>query len=96
MFADTDAVRAFGSANAAHAADLESVATALLTLPDDAMLGPVGVRFLAAYTHATAEASRAVSALADRLAAAHRTALAAAAAYDDADGRSATLVSRVY
>jgi hypothetical protein len=60
------------------------------------MLGPVGARFLAAYTDATAEASRAVCALADRLAAGCHTAHAAAAAYDDADSRSATLVSGAY
>jgi hypothetical protein len=96
MFADTDAVRAFGSANAAQAADLGAVAAALSALPDDAMLGPVGARFLAAYADATAEASRAVSALADRLAAGCRTAHAAAAAYDNADVCTGTSVSGVF
>jgi len=96
MFADTDAVRAFGSANAARAADLGAVAAALSTLPDDVTLGPIGARFLVAYADATADASRAVSALAERMAAGCRTARAAAAAYENADDRTGTLVSGVY
>ena len=95
MFADTDAVRTFGSANAAQAADLAAVAAALSALPDDAALGPIGARFLAAYADAAAQTSRAASALADRLSTGYRTAHAAAAAYEDADARTGTALSGV-
>ena len=99
MFADTDAVRAFGSANSAHATDLAGVATALALMPDaavEAMLGPVGARFLAALADATTEVSCAVTAMADRVAAGCHTAHAAAAAYDTADDRAGNWVSGVY
>jgi hypothetical protein len=99
MFADTDAIRALGTASSAHAADLAAVASALSAMPDaaaDAMLGPVGARFLAALADATTEASRAVTALADRLAAGCRTAHASAAAYENADEHTGAAVSRVY
>jgi hypothetical protein len=98
MFADTEAIRVFGAANSAEAADLAAVAADLSAMPDaaaDAMLGPVGARFLAALAEATSEASRAVTALADRLAAGCRTAHATAAAYESADERTGTLVSGV-
>jgi hypothetical protein len=99
MFADTDAVRTFGSANSAHAADLRAVARALSSMPDtaaDAVLGPIGAGFLVALTQATTEASQAVAALAERLSAGCRNAHAAAAAYESADARTGALVSRVY
>ncbi|WP_101948555.1 type VII secretion target [Mycobacterium sp. 3519A] len=99
MFADTDAVRAFGSANSAHAVDLAAVAAALASTPNaasDTMLGPVGTRFLAALTEATTEASRAVTALADRMETACRTAHHAAGSYDSADAQAGTRVSGVY
>ena len=51
MFADTDAIRALGAANSAHAADLAAIAATLSSLPGGdagSMLGPVGARFLAA------------------------------------------------
>ena len=96
MFADTDAIRALGAANSAHAADLATVATALSSLPDaGAALGPVGARFVSALADATAEASRAVRALADRLEAGGHTAHASAAAYENTDGRMGTRVSGV-
>ena len=97
MFADTDAIRALGAANSAHAADLETVATALSSMPDSgAMLGPVGARFVSALAEATAEASRAVMALADRVRAGSHTAHASAGAYEYADERTGTRVSGVY
>jgi hypothetical protein len=96
MFADTDAIRALGAANSAHAADLETVAAALSSLPDTAELGPVGARFVAALADATAEASHGVTVLADRLAAGSRHAHASAGAYEGADERAGTRVSGVY
>lgn len=98
MFADTDAIRAFGAANSAQSDDLTAVAAALSSMPDtaaDAMLGPVGARFLTALTEAVADASRAVSALSDRLDAGHFTARASAAAYENADHSLGAAVSRL-
>ncbi|MBE1547554.1 hypothetical protein GGC64_001562 [Mycobacterium sp. OAS707] len=97
MFADTDAVRALGAANSAHAADLAKVATTMSSIPAaTATLGPVGARFVAALAEATADAARAVTALADRLEAGGHTASASAAAYENADERTGIRVSGVY
>jgi hypothetical protein len=98
MFADTDAICAFGAANSAHAADLAAVAAALSSMPGAAagsLLGPVGIRFLAALADATTEASHAVTALGERLAAGCSTAHASAAAYENADHRLGAAVSRL-
>jgi hypothetical protein len=98
MFADTDAIRAFGAANSTQAADLAAVAAALSSMPGTAagsLLGPVGIRFLQALADATTDASRAVAALSDRLAAGNLTAHASAAAYDDADHQLGAAVSRL-
>jgi hypothetical protein len=97
MFADTDAIRALGAANSAHAADLAHVATTLSLIPEaGAMSGPVSARFVSALAEATAEAARAVRALADHLEAGGRTANASAAAYENADERTGIRVSGVY
>jgi hypothetical protein len=97
MFADTDAIRALGSANSAHADDLAHIAATLRSL--DAMagsaLGPVAERFLSALTAAAEEGSRAVLALSDRLAGSQTTAYAAATAYDDADRGAAARITEV-
>ena len=98
MFADTDAIRALGSANAMHAADLASIAAALSLLPvasATSTLGPVGARFVSALAEAVADGSRAVAALSDRLAASNTTAYAAAVAYDDTDRGAGSRVARV-
>ena len=95
MFADTDAIRAFGDASTAHAADLAAVAATLSSMPGaaaDSMLGPVGARFLTALADATTEASRAVAALGERLQAGCITAYASAAAYENADQRAGAAV----
>ena len=92
MLVDTDAIRAFGAACSAQAADLSAVAAALTSMPGPdaaAMLGPVGTRFLAALADAATEASRAIAALSERLAAGCSTAQASAVAYENADHRSA-------
>jgi len=98
MFADPDAIRAFGAANSAQAADLAAVAATLSSIPDAAacaMLGPVGARFAAALADATTDASRAATALGDRLTAGHVTAYASAAAYEDADHLLGTALTRL-
>ena len=96
MFADTDAIRTFGAASSAQAADLAAVAASLSSMPGPAagsMLGPVGTRFLAALADATTDASRAVAALGDRVAAGCDTAHASASAYEDADAHGGRLIA---
>jgi hypothetical protein len=98
MFADTDAIRAFGAASSAQADDLAAVAATLSSMPGlgaGSMLGPVGARFLAALADATTDASHAVAALGDRLAAGCLTAHASAAAYENADCQLGAAVSRL-
>jgi hypothetical protein len=98
MFADTDAIRAFGAASMAQASELGAIAAALSAMPSaaaDSMLGPVGARFLAALADATTDASRAVATLSDRLEAGHFTARASATAYETADHRLGAAVSRL-
>jgi hypothetical protein len=95
MLADTDAIRALGSAALSHAADLAAVASTLSALPDPAtasMFGAVGARFLAALADATTNEARAVTALSDRVSAACATANASANSYDDADERLGGLI----
>jgi uncharacterized protein DUF2563 len=98
MLADTDAIRALGSASSAQAANLAAVAATLSSLPGPAlasMFGPVGARFLAALADATAREARAVSALSDSVSAAGTTAYRSATAYDDADQRVGGLIAGV-
>ena len=98
MFADTDAIRAFGTANSAQAADLAAVAATLSSMPGPAagsMLGPVGTRFLAALADAVVQGSRAVATLSDRMEAGHLTACASAGAYENADHQLSAAVSRL-
>jgi hypothetical protein len=98
MFADTDAIRAFGTASSAQAADLAAAAVTLSSVPGPAagsMLGPVGTRFLAALADATADASCAVAALRDRVAAGCDTAHASAGAYQEADAHGGRLIDGV-
>ena len=98
MFADTDAIRAFGAANSTQAADLAAVAAALSSMPGPAagaMLGPVGTHFLTALADAVAQGSRAVVMLSDRVEAGHLTAYASAGAYENADHKLGAAVSRL-
>ncbi|MFI5509502.1 hypothetical protein ACIA48_18710 [Mycobacterium sp. NPDC051804] len=98
MFADTDAIRALGSANSAHADDLAAIAAALSSLPLSAAgssLGPVGAGFLSALTEAVADGSRAVAALSERLWMSDDTAYAVASAYDSADGEASSRIADV-
>lgn len=94
MFADTDAIRALGSANSAHAADLVAVAATLSSLPSLA-LGPVGARFLSALEDAAADGSRTAVALSERLAGSTATAYTAAAVYENADAGAGTRIAEV-
>jgi hypothetical protein len=98
MFADTDAIRTFGTASSAQAADLTAAAATLSSVPGpaaDSMLGPVGARFLAALAGATTDVCCAVAALRDRVAAGCDTAHASAGAYEEADADGGHLIAGV-
>jgi hypothetical protein len=98
MFADTDGIRALGSANVTHADDLADIAAILSSLPtavDGSSLGPVGARFLSALTDAAVEGSRAVAALSGHLTGSGTTAYAAASAYDSVDSRAGVRIAGI-
>lgn len=91
LSADTDLLRAYGSASSAHAADLQTAAARLSALSAPAsMFGPVGARFLAALTRAVEGEARAVTDLRDSLAAARLAAHASAQSYESADVSAGT------
>ena len=88
MFADTDAIRALGSAHRVHADDLVDIHATFSSLPIAAAgssLGPVGARFLSALAEAAADGSRAVAALSEHLWTSNARAYAVASAYDTTD-----------
>ncbi len=98
MFADTDAIRALGSANSTHADDLADIAAALSSLPvtsAGSSLGPVGARFLSALTEAAADGSRAVTTLREHLLISSTTAYAVASAYDSVDSATGVRIAGV-
>ena len=98
MFADTDAIRALGSASSAHADDLAAIAATLSSLPIEAAgstFGPVGSGFLSALTEAVADGSRAVAALSEHLWTSDTTAYAVASAYDAVDGGASTRIAGI-
>lgn len=84
MLADTAAIRAFGAAQARHAAELEAITARLARvgaqLTSDA-LGPVGARFLAALSEAVAREAQLIARIGESVAAAAATAHATADAY---------------
>ncbi|MGZ5363543.1 MAG: hypothetical protein ACXWZR_05565 [Mycobacterium sp.] len=98
MFADTDAIRALGSANSIRADDLAEIAATLLSLPAaaaESSLGPVGARFLSALAEAAADGSRAVAALSEHLWVSNATAYAVASAYDTTDSGAGARIADV-
>jgi hypothetical protein len=98
MFADTDAIRALGSANLLHADDLAAIAATLSSLPIAALgssLGPVGAGFVSALTQAVADGSRAVAALSERVGMSDATAYAVASAYDSVDDGASIRIAGV-
>lgn len=87
LTADPDLIRAFGSASAGHAADLQAVAARLtaLNLGSAPMFGPVGARFQSALARAVEREVGAVADLSGALAAANPAASGTAQAYEDTD-----------
>lgn len=98
MLAETDSIRALGSAASGQAAHLRTAVAALASVPAPATaatFGPVGAGFLAALAAAVASESGAVAALANSVDASGSTAIASAAAYEDAEHRASGLVGGV-
>ncbi|GAS89962.1 hypothetical protein [Mycolicibacterium brisbanense] len=96
MFADTDLIRALGSAYATHAADLTAAAALVRSADTPASaLGPVGADFLAALRTALADHSAAITALGVHARAASVSAAGTAADFDAVGRRAADLLPRV-
>lgn len=94
--ADMAAIRALGDALNAHAADLSAVAAALRSMPSPAAaLGPIGKRFITAFTEAVCAHSDAVASLGARTDAGAVSAGKSAAGYDAVGQRAAQLLPRV-
>jgi hypothetical protein len=96
MFADTDAIRALGSANSTHADDLFRIAITLSLLPVAAAggsLGRVGAEFLSALTEAAADGSREAAAIGDHLGMSNMTVHTVASAYDSVDSGAAVRIA---
>lgn len=87
LTADTDLIRAYGSASAGHADDLQAVAARLATVGTDASLfGPVGAAFLARLNRAVARETETLAGVCAALSGTHRAAQQAASNYHRADG----------
>ena len=87
LTADTDLIRAYGSASAGHADDLQAVTARLATVGTDASLfGPVGAAFLARLNRAVARETETLAGVCAALAGTHRAAQQAASNYHRADG----------
>lgn len=87
LSADTEFIRAYGSALSGHAADL-TAAAARLTAVDAgsaALLGPIGARFQAALARAIDREASTITDLGRSVAAAHPAASATAQVYEGAD-----------
>jgi hypothetical protein len=98
MFADTDEIRALGSANATHADDLAAIAVALSSLPIAAAgssFGPVGAGFVSALTDAVSDGSRAAAALSEQLWMSNTTAYAVASAYDSVESGASARIAGI-
>jgi hypothetical protein len=96
MFADTDAIRALGTTNSAHAADLCEVAATLSALSiAPSAVGPAVAGFASALSEAVAEGARAVHAVSERLSASGTVAHAAATAYEHADAGATNRIAGV-
>jgi hypothetical protein len=98
MHADTDAIRAYGTAATELSADLRAAAAILardLGPTVAAALGPVGARFAEALTDAAAGLQTDVSRIGDDVMAAGTATAAAARDYDDAEMHARTKVAQV-
>jgi hypothetical protein len=96
MHADTDAIRAYGTATTELSADLRTAATLLagdLGPAVAAALGPVGARFAEALADAAAGLLTNVTRIGDDVAAAGSATVAAARDYDNAELHARTKIA---
>lgn len=94
--ADSAAIDTLGRAFDAHAADLNAVAANLRSMPSPGVaLGPIGERFVTAFTESVSTHCGAVAALGARIGAGAVSAGVTAAGYDVAGQRAARLLPRV-
>jgi hypothetical protein len=97
MHADTDAIRAYGTATTELSADLRAAAALLgrdLGPTVSAVFGPVGARFAAAVADAATALATSVTKIGDDVAAAGTATVAAARDYDDAEMHARTKVAQ--
>lgn len=91
---DTDAVRSYGRAAAAHAATLHTAAAHLGgAAAGAAVYGPVGARFLAVLDRAATDDATALTALGAALAGARAAADTSALNYDATEAAAATRIA---
>jgi len=97
MYADTDAIRALGAVNAAHADTLTPIADALRSLPSAAgsSLGPVASRFLSALAAAATEGARELTVICHQMTWSGETAKGIASEYDSVDSGAGTRIADV-
>ena len=97
MFADTDAIRALGATNAAHADALAGIADTLGSLPVAAgsSLGPVASRFLSALCEAAADGARKLAVISHQMTGSGETAKVVASAYDSVDSDAGARIADV-
>ena len=87
LSADTESIRAYGSASSGHAADLMAAAARLTAVDagSAALLGPVGARFQAALARAIDREAGTITDLGSAVAAADPAARSTAQVYEGAD-----------
>ena len=86
LTADTDLIRAYGTASAGHAADLQATVSRLAAVgTDPAPFGPVGAAFLARLNRAVAREAETLGGLITELMRAQRAADGAADSYRHTD-----------
>ncbi len=98
MYADTDAIHAYGLANADLGTDIRNAAALLEAVPVGAVtdaFGPVGTRFAAALAGAIDQLTQQASRLAGDVDDGGATSITAARAYADTDIRAQAQVGRV-
>ncbi len=94
--ADSAAIDALGRAFDTHAADLSAVAATLRSMPSPGVaLGPIGERFVTAFTASVGAHCDAVAALGARTGTGAVSTGVIAAGYDVASQRAARLLPRV-
>jgi hypothetical protein len=90
---DTGLLRDYGAACAAHATDLDDVATRLRALGPPPMFGPVGARFVASLLLAVGREAGTLTQLSSSVAGGNTAAQGSAVNYEVADGDTALRIT---